>query len=414
MTSPHQSRPGNARNGQRHAHPTCWVTDTHEYALVTRADWHPVIWRRSIGGGAWSSYDLSGTVVGLVDVTDSHHAVAMGVDHLDRVWIAGNVHADPHKVIYSAPGSITSWSTWSAPSWLAAHSVVSTYHSMDVFSDGQLIWSFDGNTSGGLGRDWCLLRMNLTTGEWEPCVSDGRVMRVDDVGDPGGGNDLLPDRSYLYGMHVDSDDVVHVVGVWRIDESDMASMTDSFYCRSSNRGTAWESVTGAAVPAPFLIGTTLPVAGITMGGNPVGHSTLGSLLVVPIGGESVPVWTGWNADDWYFVCAYEGGDWGVASLGMPLGDVPSLAWHHDALLYVYRDTTTGMLVAGPTTDGSGSRATLGAVNIGTPDGSYTYESGACYWPAPVHVSADPLFMVPDQDSPSLRRLGVRVDLQGVV
>ena len=68
MTSPHQSRPGNARNGQRHAHPTCWVTDTHEYALVTRADWHSVIWRRTIGGGTWSSYDLSGTVIGLVDV----------------------------------------------------------------------------------------------------------------------------------------------------------------------------------------------------------------------------------------------------------------------------------------------------------------------------------------------------------
>lgn len=193
----------------------------------------------------------------------------------------------------------------------------------------------------------------------------------------------------------------------------MMSMTDSFYCRSSNRGTTWESVTGVPVPAPFLIDTTLPVAAITVDSAPVGHAIMGSLIAPDVGGVRVPVWTGWFNGGW-FACAYSGGAWAIEPYTMPLDDVSSLAWHHDNLLHVYRDTTTGMLVAGPNTDGSGSRATLGAVNIGTPDGSYTYESGACYWPAPVHVSADPLFMVPDQDSPSLRRLGVRVDLQGVV
>ncbi len=410
MTSPHQSRPGNARNGQRHAHPTCWVTDTHEYALVTRADWHPVIWRRTIGGGTWSSYDLSSTVIGLVDVTDSHCAVAMGVDHLDRVWVVGNVHAQAHRVIYSAPGSITSWSTWSAPSWLTAHSVVSTYHSMDVFSDGQLVWSFDGNISGGLGRDWCLLRMNLTTGAWEPCVSDGRVMRVDDVGEPGGGGDALPDRSYLYGMHVDSDDVVHVVGVWRIDESDMTTMTDSFYARSLDRGSTWQTVTGAALAAPFLYDQTIPAAAVTVGGNPVGHSVLGNLTVADVGGVRVPMWTGWfHTDGWYLAFCVEGA-WSLSPYLMPLGDVPTALWHHNSLLTVYRNTATGELRA---VDG-GAGVMLGAVGIGTPDGTYTYESGACYHPAPVHVSADPVFSIPNGDLPELRRLGVRADLQGVV
>lgn len=411
---PWTNTPGNARCGQTSFRPTCWSDDLYDYALVTRRDWHPVVWRRPAGGGSWESYDISGTAIGVVDATDSHMAVVMAVDHLKRIWVAGNTHATNHRVIVSAPGSITSWSEWPRPSWFD-HSPVSTYQSFDCFSDGQILWAFSSNEgpSTGMGRDWSMLRMNVDTDEWEPVLpdGDGRLMRVDD---PGTADDDKPNRSYMYTSHVDGRDRLHAVGVWRFEGG--ATMQRCWYACSDDRGATWRNVHGDPITTPLYYETTILAgeAEILVDGNSLG-SQLGGPMCTDATGH--PVWTGLNFDgDGYFLCRWTGTEWTVypfAWQGWPtITTLPSVALRHDgALLAIWRDSN-GRLVAynfdeGPTTT---DRVMLGNVDIGTPDGDFEFESGATYIPAPAAATWSPYrravqVMVPDGDTPVIRSIG---------
>lgn len=414
MSGPMKALPGNARNGSVSGNPTSWSTDTYDYALVTRVDWHPVVWRRPKGQDAWvDSFDLSSTALGLVNVADSHYAVSIAVDHLERIWIAGNAHASVANVVVSDPGSMTVWSSWTPPSWLSSHSPYTTYHVFNCFSDGQILWTFDGNNlpDTGLGRDWNVLRMNMQTDEWEPSVADGRLMRIDDHGLANVDN--KPDRSYLLNHFVDKYDRLHMTGIWRMATSDGASMLRSFYIYSDDRGTVWKNIQGVPVTLPLYYETTIleDEATIVVSGTPQAVMVGGSMC---LDSNGYPVFTGFNYTDWMFVCRWNGTQWireSLASWGT-IAENPSIGLRYDgALLLIFRNDNNQVIAYnyddGPSTV---DKVVLGNATTGTPDGVYTFESGATYQPAPIHATRKKnrealQFMIPEGDEPRIRTIG---------
>lgn len=413
MSGPMKALPGNARNGQLNANPTCWSTATYDYALVVRADWHPIVWRRPKGQSDWvTSFDLYSTAMGLVEVDDSHYAVSIAVDHLERIWVAGNAHASAAKVVVSDPGSMTVWSTWTPPSWLS-HSPYTTYHTFNCWSDGQLFWTFDGNdiADTGLGRDWVTLRMNMQTDVWEPTLSDGRLMRIDDYGTAN--SDNKPDRSYILGHFIDKYDRLHVVGIWRMSTSDGATALRSFYIYSDNRGTSWRNIHGTLVTVPLYYETTIleDEAPIVVSGTPQA-CMVGAPLCLD--SQGYPVFVGFNYTDWMFVCRWNGTQWIRESLSGwgTIVDVPSIGLRHDGALLLIIRRDNNQVIAYNYDDGPSTtdQVILGNASVGTPDGVYTFESGATYQPAPIHATRKKnrealQFMIPEGDQPRIRTIG---------
>lgn len=402
------TRSGNARNGQENANPICWSQGIYDYGLIVRDDWHPVIWRRA-NGGSWSSYDLSSTALGLVYNEDSHYALSMAVDHLGRIWVAGNSHATAHRVVYSDAGSITNWNTWTAPAWMS-HSPYSTYHTFNVWSDGQLFWNFDGihAPDTGVGRDWLALRMNITTNVWEPVYGDGRLMRVDDHGIPS--TDNKPDRSYILNHFIDANDRLHLVGVWRM--SDGPSMRKSYYIYSDDRGATWKNINGLSVTLPLYYEVTImqDEAPIIVNGL---HHPLMLRGPMCLDSSGYPVFIGFHEDYWYAMTRWNGIQWVLEDLGSwNLDAIPGMGLRHDGeLILIIRRSDDAVYAykysGGPNTT---DRKFLGYASIGTPGGTFTFESGATYSPIPANATRriyrDTLqLMIPNGNLPELRMIG---------
>ena len=113
-----------------------------------------------------------------IAVEDDHFMVASGVDDLGRLWLAGNGHADPQRVVFSdAIGGIpdlTTWNTlsWTAMPWAASGANAHTYNRFGRFN-GQLIWLFDQQEAiaNSQGRD--ILGYYLPTGRTKAQIQAG-------------------------------------------------------------------------------------------------------------------------------------------------------------------------------------------------------------------------------------------------
>lgn len=101
---------GNARNGQS-TFTSTWLTDDYEYAILVRHDWHPIVCQRTRNPiGSWVTHDVYDTVIGLIEVTDSHQGISIGVDPNGKVHISGNTHDTKVRHIQTTNAhDITSW-----------------------------------------------------------------------------------------------------------------------------------------------------------------------------------------------------------------------------------------------------------------------------------------------------------------
>ncbi len=152
----------NARNGYQPTQPNHWVGPTYEYALVVRRDWHIVIWKRAVAGpGAWTSHDVSDTELGLCVAEDAHNGVAMAVDSLGYIHIAGNVHEERLRYIRSTnPDDITAWESGPRPDTFARDFTNLATNPSGVSLTGWAspdarftnAWSAGGWSQGGSGR----------------------------------------------------------------------------------------------------------------------------------------------------------------------------------------------------------------------------------------------------------------------
>lgn len=414
---------GNARNGTNSAWPTMWRTATHEYCLVTRVDWHLLVCQRSLSGGPWTSFDVSGTDIGIIEVSDSHYAAVIAVDAQGYIHISGNMHQIGMRYIRSEnPNDITSWVTGVMPvNWVTSGANYSTYQSYEVFSDGTLLWCQDQSDAlTTIGRDQTMWRLGPEPGAtWQPCVGTGEIMTTPNGSDGNVANvDEIPDRAYLHHAFVDAADVLHCVYVWRMEDSDGSSMGEQFYVRSHDKGTSWENVLGEAVTAPFTYRTTLDgvsgvgAAAVTVDGNPVGGAVAGGRCIDADGNFHYIVWgsgspTGhdhiwWNGSAWQKEQ--------IIGYASPTAATLTLV-RDDLWLWNYRNTSGlegyyGSNLTQKSTPGTKFQIRVGnCPPPGTPDGVYTFESSATYSPAPIHAGGliegrhVTRFAIPDGDSP---------------
>lgn len=112
MSSAYNSTAGNARNGQGTFIST-WITDDYEYGILVRHDWHPIVCQRTRNPiGEWVTHDIYDTVIGLIEVTDSHMGISIAVDPNGKVHVSGNTHDTFIRHIQTVNAhDITSWET---------------------------------------------------------------------------------------------------------------------------------------------------------------------------------------------------------------------------------------------------------------------------------------------------------------
>lgn len=394
MTGPYEATAGNPRNGQIHHSPGLWRTPDRDYAIVIRADWHPVLWWRDRDDDStWQSRDMTDEF-GLINATNSHMAMALGVTWDGRAVLAGNTHHDPIKWWWSAPGDpSTGWAEVPRPAAWAAWSVLATYQAMVRLSDGTLLMLTDHSPAPVVGRSWSVLRLPAGTSEWIAAGdANGNVMVAPTEG--------TPDRSYILAASVDPDDVLHVVGVWRMDRHDPTSMTRPWYARSSDAGETWETIDGTPLDVPLSYPATPDAAGILLNGDPPGHtnrvSTVGLIdgqLVISaeFGGDQMLL--AWDGDQWATIP--------VPTDGFTYAGA-AVDWNgHGDLRVVGR--RGGQLRAYRPDAIPGPHIVLGAVANGTPDET-EWRSTAVYHPFIEHGPGGPLisWMVPDGDHPRIR------------
>jgi hypothetical protein len=142
---------------------------------------------------------------------------------------------------------------WDANSLDPANSST-TYSHYRRFSDGGVLWVMSmSENNGAIGRDVGLWYCAPGTNEFLPAQggTNTDIMRCVNNATDGA------DRSYTMSVHVDRDDVIHFVGVFReIEGADEPgtggySQLHPFYMRSADRGVNWTNINGAAVTMPM-------------------------------------------------------------------------------------------------------------------------------------------------------------------
>ena len=112
MASARTNEKSNARNGQGAFNSYFRHPDGYEYCLIINHDWHHVVWQRDwrVKNATWTSHDVSGTVLGLNGVEDSHKGTSIGVSADGIIYVSGNTHDTMIRMIRSVnPHDITAW-----------------------------------------------------------------------------------------------------------------------------------------------------------------------------------------------------------------------------------------------------------------------------------------------------------------
>lgn len=302
----------------------------------------------------------------------------------------------------------------------------STYNRTQAFSDGTLVLSFAQHTyvNDPVGRAWSVWKMG--DNGFEPLTNqDGCVMRttmktvlqgsdypIFSTGNPNNDADIA-DRSYAYGIWIDKRDTLHMFCWFRV-QTDIA-YGSLLYVRSHDQGTTWENVQGDPVTMPLTYPDALTDALVSVDGTtPIPCATLGGIsesngnpMVIvgeSLGGGQRLVY--WDGSAWV--------NESIASYSFL--DLPSVQYIRGDVWLFGVKTVGGKgsrsLWGVNHTQGTGEIVRLGAATVGTPDGVYSFESGATYEGAPVHAGGldtrgNYIFkrLVPDDNTPVIRQFG---------
>lgn len=435
----------NARNSSSGSSPRHAVGGGWEYAAVIQHNWKLVIYKRAVDTETWTSsfnFPDNGFSQFLVQVNDSHNSIAITVDSLGYIHVVGNSHdkaSEGLRYLRSTnPHDISAWTVPAVPAGWAEGSpdshVVSTYFAFQTFSDGEVFMAasmseqFENPSVGG--RDYGLWKIPVGSNTLVPVR--GGILAEIMVADGGVANtDEIPDRSYMHGFHIDHNDVLHIVGVWRMATSDPDSMLETFYVRSTDRGVTWENVLGESVDAPFTYRKVLdgdtgsaPCA-VKVAGESISSRSFGN-IAVDVGGN--PYFTTLTVTSKDLLVYHNGTEWLSYEFPNPgpsnfqhnsnppvVARVGPRIWVFSADMQLSLGVDKGKWYGAPWhPDLDDWVVDMGLVSRNTPDGVYTYEDGATFMPSPIwsggNVDGRPaaVFMMPDGDLPMTRGIGTNV------
>lgn len=214
-----------------------------------------------------STFDLS-TIAGNplnlpVNPVDAHWGLAIGIHREsggDRLWVAGNSHADGGtyqgqpdgslRLVKSAVGSISSWTSETAfttGTGANAH----TYHIFNTLPNGTLMYFLDQaeSTTNSRGRDWLAWCRLPGATAWTPLLGSGNgEFAVTTADTPQG---LTADRVYITYVYVDPDTgTIWVMGIWRTFDEDGDSQQRPFIIKSNDL-INWTNVNGDTQVMPI-------------------------------------------------------------------------------------------------------------------------------------------------------------------
>lgn len=315
-------RPGSRHNHTGSASPQMMTNTAGTYrygVLIKQLDGSVRVWRQDLskpcngtaaaapgtGSESYVYFDITnGSAMGIAlglpikgggydqgaggsDPFDDHYAFCIGVDSQDRLWIAGNHHAETNSwhCIRSTAANGT-WDTTWQNAWVSVTDFTTasgnprfTYNHMERTSNGTLVWfmSQEEDATATRGRDQLAFYLPPGTGTtWSKMLGTGTLsaefattVAVGPQISPGGTEITDPpdptrsaDRVYIAGLNVSTDssgvEWLHVFGIWRTTDKWGNGQQQPFYVKGqvSGFGTAtnWRNVHGQQVTMPLTWG----------------------------------------------------------------------------------------------------------------------------------------------------------------
>lgn len=211
-----------------------------QYAVWVNDAKLPIIGKRTLPNGEWSTFDLS--TVGTNEFNtptaeDGHNNYAMGLDSTGRIHVIGNQHgAGLQYARMNNAGDITSWAT---PTMVGTEEDLMSYPRFFNGPDGTLYFHYRNGASGN-GNNY-LNKRN----------ADGTWTRVAFLVDGLSSTTSAYDNRIV----IDADGIMHYSFAWK-SGSTYNDISDIAYMRSVNGGTTWTTITGTAVTLPVTRGTS--------------------------------------------------------------------------------------------------------------------------------------------------------------
>jgi hypothetical protein len=225
------------RNGRAFVQDNLWSHGGDQYAIWIAPGGRPIVARRSLTGGGWTTFDLStirANPLGDV-VADPHHVFAIAVDRMGYVHVAGNMHGTALRYVRSLdPGRID---RWVEQRMVGRDENRVTYPAFLRGAEGELLF-FYRNGSDGRGAVTVVNRFRPTEQRWERAaiLADGRR-----------------DGSRPYLHHVATSRgfaEIHTMFLWRVG-SGPESNRDVSYARSADNGSTWMTARGTTLVTPI-------------------------------------------------------------------------------------------------------------------------------------------------------------------
>jgi len=239
------------------------TTATTQYAAWWDSHQNPIIGKRYLSGGPWTTFDLSritGNPFFAPAPQDGHNVLSVAVDAAGYIHISGNMHDTPLIYVRSTnPWDITAWA---AGAMVGTQEASVTYPQFVTMPDNTLLFFYrDGVAGAG----------NVILNVWNPGPKTWtrRATVLTGAG-------LTPVQSpYIDQPAVGADGSLHLFAVYRVGAS-YTGTHDIGHMKSTNNGVTWTSITGAALTLPVAAyGSTGGTGSILPMASPVTAGTVG-------------------------------------------------------------------------------------------------------------------------------------------
>lgn len=236
----------NSRNGtssQPFSHSNLITYNGNQYGVWVDASRKPIIGKRALPDGDWTTtFDL-GTVAGnpldVATLEDGHNVYSIGIASDGIIHVSGNMHDVALNYVHStAAESISAWTASGSPTTGMTSSV--TYPDFLTLPSGNMLL-FTRHGIAGNG-DYRMAKYTASTHTWS---ANTKIF------------DGVPtsESPYINRACVGPDNTIHLFFVWRSGSTGNDN-GDICHIKSTDEGTTWKDMAGNTITLPVVHGTS--------------------------------------------------------------------------------------------------------------------------------------------------------------